>query len=283
MAAVRGRRTSRRAVRTTARADAIEIKATIAERQIEAALRRYRLTPRNDEERYIYFFDTPTLKLLEAGIIVRARRVIGDVDDSTVKFRPVDPASVSDKWRKYRDFKIEVDASERSFVRSASFSMPARKGLIKRVASGKQRIRKLLTPEQEAFIWQTAKREIDFDRLIVLGPLRAHRWQFIDAGCPWQITAELWIREDGQRLLEASIRAPAAQTAVAAAGFRTFLTEVGAERATEQHTKTRWALSYYVGKHKKELRKGRSATAKSVVSRATKAKGPKTRPTERRR
>ena len=72
--------------------------------------------------------------------------------------------------------------------------MPAEKGLIKRVAVGKRQIRDLLTHEQRAFIEKTAGRAIDFDRLVVLGPLQAHRWRFEDPGCPWAITAELWIR-----------------------------------------------------------------------------------------
>jgi hypothetical protein len=252
-------------------AEAIEIKATIPDRQIKAALERYRLTPNNDEERYIYFFDTPALELLDAGIIVRARRVVGAEHDSTVKFRPVDPKQIDDKWRKYRDFKIEADASEEGFVKSASFSMTAEKGLIKRVTDGKREIGDLLTKEQRAFIEKTAKRKIDFARLVVLGPLRAHRWQFEDPACPWKITAELWIREDGQRMLEASIKAPAAQAAAAAAGFMAFLAEAGAESDNEQQTKTRWALSYYAGRQLAQSRTGRAARPKTKAVTANRA------------
>jgi hypothetical protein len=245
----RGAKTRGRIARAMSGADAIEIKATIPDRQVTAALSRYGLTPRNDEERYVYFFDTPSLDLLEAGVIVRARRVVGDTHDSTVKFRPVDPASVGDEWRKFRDFKIEADASEKGMVKSASFSMPAAKGLIKRVAAGKRPIREILTREQQAFVEKTVGRRIDFDRLVVLGPLKAHRWNFEDAGCPWPITAELWIREDGDRMLEVSIKAPAIQAAAAIGGFMAFLAEAGAERDNDQKTKTRWALSHYAAKY----------------------------------
>ena len=115
----------------TAGADRIEIKATVPQRQIAGALKRYKLTRSNDEQRLVYFFDTPDQALLEAGIIVRARRVIGDRHDSTIKFRPVDTDKLPQDWRKYSGFKIEVDASEKGLVKSASFSMPVRKGLIK--------------------------------------------------------------------------------------------------------------------------------------------------------
>ena len=49
-------------------------------------------------------------------------------------------------------------------------------------------------------------------------------------------------------MMELSIKAPAAQAAVAVAGFMAFLAEVGAERDAQQKTKTRWALDYYVSK-----------------------------------
>jgi len=279
----RGGQTRGRVARAMTGTEAIEIKATIPDHQIKAALKRYGLTPNNDEERYIYFFDTPALELHEAGIIVRARRTVGDVHDSTVKFRPVDPASVSKEWRKYRDFKIEADASEKGLVKSVSFSMPVGKGLIKSVASGKRKVRDLFTHEQRAFIEKTAKRKIDFERLVVLGPLRAHRWQFEDPACPWEITGELWIREDGQRMLEASIRAPAVQAAVAIAGFMAFLAEVGADKDKEPQTKTRWALSYYAGKHATAPGRGAAAKSPAKAAGAKRAGKSTARPSRRKR
>src|SRR5262245_1602712 len=138
--------------RLTAGADAIEIKATIPHRQISGALKRYRLNENNDEPRLIYFLDTPDLKLMKAGIIVRARRVIGSKHDSTIKFRPVQADKVDRRWHEYLGFKIEVDASEKGFVKSASFSMPVRRGLIKRVVAGKKHSGSLFTAPQERFL-----------------------------------------------------------------------------------------------------------------------------------
>jgi hypothetical protein len=244
----RGTATRGKVAKAVAGAEGIEIKATIPDHQIKGALRRFGLTERNDEERYIYFFDTPKLDLLGAGIIARARRVVGDAHDSTVKFRPVDPTDVGQEWRKYRDFKIEADASEKGMVKSASFSMPATKGVIKRVAAGKKPIAEIFTKEQEAFLVAMAGHTIDFTRLAVLGPLMASRWKFAVPSCPWPITAELWRRADGRRLMEVSIKAPVAQAAFAVGGFMAFLAEFGAERDKNQQTKTRWALDYYVAR-----------------------------------
>ena len=183
----RGAATRGKVAKAVAGAEAIEIKATIPDHQIRQALARFGLTASNDEARYIYFFDTPRLDLLGAGIIARARRVVGDAHDSTVKFRPVNPKDVGQKWRKYRDFKIEADASETALVKSASFSMPVAKGHIKRVAAGKKPIAAIFTAEQEEFLMTMAGREIDFASLAVLGPLIAQRWQFEDPACPGRL------------------------------------------------------------------------------------------------
>jgi len=188
----RGAATRGKVAKAVAGAGEIEIKATIPDHQIRQALARFGLTAGNDEERYIYFFDTPALELLRSGIIARARRVVGRVHDSTVKFGPVDPRDVGRKWRKYRGFKIEADASESSLVKSASFSMPVAKGQIRRVAVGKKAIAAIFTPDQKEFLASVAGHDIDFTSLVVLGPLIAQRWQFDDPGCPWSLTAELW-------------------------------------------------------------------------------------------
>jgi len=244
----RGAATRDKVAKAVAGADAIEIKATIPNHQIRQALKRFGLSEKKEEERYIYFFDTPKLDLLGAGIIARARRVVGAAHDSTLKFRPVNPTDVGKKWRKFPDFKIEADASETGLVKSASFSMPVTRGLIKRVAVGKKPIDTIFTADQEEFLMTIAGHAIDFASLAVLGPLIAQRWQFKDPACPWPITAELWKREDGKRLMEVSIKAPVVQAAVAVGGFMAFLAEVGAERDKNQQTKTRWVLDYYVAK-----------------------------------
>jgi hypothetical protein len=106
----------------------------------------------------------------------------------------------------------------------------------------------VFSAEQEEFLMKVAKRKIDFSKLAVLGPLRAQRWRFEDPACPWPISAELWRREDGQRLMEVSIKAPIVQAAAAIGGFMAYLAEVGAERDDSEQTKTRWALAHYAAK-----------------------------------
>jgi hypothetical protein len=224
--------------------EGVEIKATIPSHQVDAALQIYGLELDNDNERYIYFFDTPDLELFEQGVIARARRIVGLQHDSTIKFRPVDPDAIPVLWRKYSGFKIEADASEKGVVKSASLTMPVAKGQIKRVAAGQQPIASLFTEEQLLFLLSLASKKIDYSKVVVMGPMRAWRWKYDDPGLPWTITGELWQREDGARLFEVSIKVPVVQAAAATAGFMAFLAEVGAERDSGQQAKTRWALEY---------------------------------------
>jgi hypothetical protein len=201
-----------------------------------------------EKQRFIYFFDTPKLELNGVGIIVRARRTVGEEHDCTIKFRPIEPGRVPKKWHKYPGFKIETDASEQDMVKSASFTMPVKKGLIKRVAAGDAPIADLFDDAQHLFLSSMGKEKPDYSKLQLLGPLQAHRWKLNDPGCPWPMTTELWERADGATLMESSIRTPVEQGAFAIGGFVAFLAEVGAERDNAQQAKTRWALEYYSGK-----------------------------------
>ena len=143
---------------------------------------------------------------------------------------------------------------KKGVVKSASFTMPVAKGLIKAVVESGKSIAKLYTKEQEDFLAEMGSKPIDFSALAILGPLKAHRWKFEDPACPWKITAELWRREDGARLMEVSIKTPIIQAAAAIGGFKAFLAEVGAEHDSDQQTKTRWALDHHAAKIRETMK-----------------------------
>ncbi len=229
-------------------ADSVEIKATISRNQIARGLKRFGLAESDAERRFIYFFDTPKLTLFRAGIIARARRIVDKQHDSTIKMRPVRPENVPAKWHKESGFKIEADAGENGVVLSASLTKPVAKGEIKNVEQEKTALTSLFGQAQELFLAEMATIRYDLAKLATLGPLESLCWKSNHPGLPWPFSAELWRREDGEMILEASVRVPVAQAAVANAGFFAFLGELGAERDNAQQTKTRWALDYYAGK-----------------------------------
>ena len=61
-----GEETRGQVARSMAGTEAVEIKATIHQTQIEALLVGYGLS-KDQGERYVYFFDTPDLELFETG------------------------------------------------------------------------------------------------------------------------------------------------------------------------------------------------------------------------
>jgi hypothetical protein len=244
----RGKETRGKVAAMVAGAQAVEFKATIPEKQIKAAIQLLRLRNKDAEERFIYFYDKPNLSLFAAGVIMRARRIPGGQHDSTVKFRPVKEADISAKWRKCLGFKLETDLSEKGAVQSASMTIKVKKGLIKSVDTGETAVGKLFTDTQEKFLGAVGGKKMEFSGIAVLGPIRAQRWVLDVPALPWKLTVELWSRDDGERVLEGSIKVPPVQAAVASAGFLGYLAELGAERDKAQEAKTRWALGYYSAK-----------------------------------
>jgi len=238
----RGEETRGQVAKTLAGADGVEIKATIPTKQIASAMQHFGLRV-DRRERYVIFFDTPTTDLFQSGIILRSRRIIGGVHDSTLKIRPVDPEKVPPMWRAHPGFKIEADASEKGITKSASLTLPVGKGLIKEMLAGKEPISSLFGPDQLDMLLGLMARKVDFALVRATTPVRAWRWRFTHPGCPWSMTGELWQREDEAQLFEVSVKVPVVQAAAGIAGFMAFLAEMGAERDIGQQAKTRWVLN----------------------------------------
>ncbi len=56
-------------------ADSVELKLTVPEAEHRAATIALDVDPLDSQIRQVFFFDTPDLRLNQAGIVVRARRV----------------------------------------------------------------------------------------------------------------------------------------------------------------------------------------------------------------
>jgi hypothetical protein len=90
-----------------------------------------------------------------------------------------------------------------------------------------------------------APMEIDFAKLVPLGPVAVMRWKVRHEGLPYELCAEEWRLPDGRDVVELSIKAKPAEAAAAQAALEGFLTELGLEQETRQQTKTRTALEYF--------------------------------------
>lgn len=226
-------------------ADTVELKLTVPEEYHRSAAMALDIDPLDAQIRQVVFFDTPDLRLSAAGVVVRARRVKDEGDDSVVKLRPIVPNELPAKLRKTSAFGVEVDAMPGGFVCSGSYKAALPRGQVRAVLRGEQPIRKLFTKEQRAFYAEHAPEGISLDDLAILGPINVLKLKYTPVGYKRRLVAELWLYPDGSRILELSTKCLPAEALDVAADTRAFLTERGIDLAGEQQTKTRTALEYF--------------------------------------
>ena len=225
--------------------DAVEIKVTIRPDQELRAECAMELNEDTAEVRVIYFYDTPRLALFDAGIMLRARLVKGDDDDSTVKFRPVEAAKISEEWKQLKGFKLEADCVGDRVVCSASLTAIQKRDEFDEVAKGERPIAKLFSKAQERFLSEFYKGPVEFGTLHVLGPIRVLRWKLTQKGLPHELTLEEWRLPDGEDLVEVSIKTSPKEALQAQKDFESHLRKLGLDPEGAQETKTRTALNYF--------------------------------------
>jgi hypothetical protein len=239
-------------------ADSVELKLTVDESAQRSAVAALGLDPLGAQIRLVHFFDTPDLELEQAGIVVRARRVAGKGDDTVVKLRPVEPASLPDRLRRSPDFFVEVDATQDGFVCSGSLKGVARESIRDALQAGRSP-RKLFTKEQRALFAEHAPARHALDHLVSLGPIFVMKIKGTPEGFTRKLVVELWLYPDGERILELSTKCLPSEGFQVAAELRGFLAERGIAPAASQQTKTRKALSFFSA----QLRAGRATNPAS--------------------
>jgi len=227
--------------------DSVELKLTVPETRsgFRSTAASLEMDPLQAQIRQVFFFDTPDLLLNQHGLVVRARRSQGRVDDSVVKLRPVVPDELPPALRKLPEFKVEVDVLPGSYVCSGSFKAKLGQTDVREASLGKRPIRKLFTKAQRAFYADHAPEGIDIDALSILGPMNVFKLKFQHPGFARRLVAELWLYPDGSRILELSTTCPPAEAFQVAAEVRAFLGERGVDLAGEQQTKTASALRFF--------------------------------------
>ncbi|HSC49896.1 MAG TPA: hypothetical protein VLD16_06495 [Gaiellaceae bacterium] len=225
--------------------DAVELKLTVPEEHQRSTVVALGMDPLEAQIRQVFFFDTPELALDKAGVVVRARRIQGKGDDSVVKLRPVVPAELPRELRQSDNFKVEVDAMPGGFVCSGSLKNALGPKEVRRVAAGKQPLRKLFSKEQRRFYVEHAPEGLALDDLVILGPIFVLKLRFTPARLDRRLVAELWLYPDGSRVAELSTRCTPEEAFQVAAETRAHLARAGVDLSGEQQTKTRKALKYF--------------------------------------
>ena len=209
-----------------------------------SALAPLGLTDANaDTTQDVWFYDTATLALYDGGLILRARKVHGGTDDTTVKARPMDVAQVAPAWLAQPGAKCEVDATIDAASSACSLTEDAAKGQIDAVGSGAA-IATLYTADQLVFVGSIDP-AIDFSSLLRLGPISSTVWKATPSGLPAPVSIERWVLP-ASSLLEVSTRIPHAQAADAQTALLGWLAAQGVTPSADQDSKTRQALAALV-------------------------------------
>jgi hypothetical protein len=244
-------------------ADSVELKLTVPAAEHRATIGNLPMDPVEAQPRQVFFFDTPNLDLDKAGLVVRARRVQGGRGDTVVKLRPVVPADLPEAVRRSVAFKTEVDAMPGGFVASGSMKGRTTGAEIMDAVRGTRPLRKLFSKEQRAFYAEHAPAGIDFDALVPLGPTFLLKLTFTPKELPQRrFVAELWLYQDGSRILELSTKAAPNEAFQVAAESRAYLVSQGVDLSGVQQTKTRTALTFFKNQLKASAKKAADAEKK---------------------
>jgi len=225
-----------------AQVDSVELKLTVPHGERRSTLDALEADLLDAELRHVYFFDTPELALYQGGVIVRGRDRPGD---SVVKLRPVDPATLESSLRAAKRFRVEVDATARGYVCSASYRRSLAPEDLRSVVEGRRPVSDLLSPKQRSLLHDHSPAWLSPDELTVLGPVHVMKLRASPSGLRQTYAVELWMFPDGSRILELSTRCKPQSFFGIAAEAREFLSERGLSLDEDAQTKTGLALRYF--------------------------------------
>jgi hypothetical protein len=231
-------------------ADSVELKLTVPLADQRATIVSLGLDPVEAQLRQVWFFDTPDLELYAAGVVVRARRRTGGRGDTVVKLRPVVPEELPADIRRSASFGVEVDALPGGYVCSGSYKGVCKGDEVRDVAAGKLPLSSLYTKDQRAFYKAHAPQGIDLDSLLALGPTFVLKSKFDVEVAPRPVpprllVTELWLYQDGSRILEISTKCLPSQAFQVAMETRAYLLRQGINLTGAQQTKTKAAMEFF--------------------------------------
>jgi hypothetical protein len=201
--------------------DGVEIKFSFSGAEAVAAVKEsFGLGTTAAQRLSIYFFDAlvddavpPRLRLLDDGVVLRLRHLVGDPDNSTVKLRPAVADRLAGAWRPGTDhagdYRVEYDWGTQP-VLAASLEDRVDGDDIKKIVAHPRRLATAFSHEQKAFLEACRPGMADvFDGLYVAGPIAALRWREIaveESAHVGTLRAEQWDCDGRLSFIEVSTR-----------------------------------------------------------------------------
>jgi hypothetical protein len=157
---------------------------------------------------HIYFFDTESLDLLRAGVIIRIRQ--GATNDLTVKLRlPKRPGS-EDPSELQSHFACEIDRT--GTATDLSLAVGRKYHAATNVPALGREIEHLLSPSQKSLL-VTGGVTVDWNRVVRLANISATKWQTSSKTPQGKLALELWNWPDGSVLEISAKSAPGSASA----------------------------------------------------------------------
>lgn len=190
-----------------------------------------------NEQRAIYFYDTPELEMFSKGLLLRARKMGDGSADSTVlsRFTNASDGPLPDM----RCAKDGVSATSVCTLRQESEGDE-----IDEVADGKSEIGRLFSKEQRAFAKHVSPK-LEMSNLSVFGPIQGRVWRPEVNEIDGSVTLEEWMLPNGASVVTISVKTAAADAKATLVDLRKFLDEHGVREITNSGTKTEAALDYF--------------------------------------
>lgn len=229
-------------------ADSVELKITLPEHEQQATIAALGLDPLEAQVRQVYFFDTPDLQLNRSGVAVRARRIQGRAGDTVVKLRPVVPDDLPEDIRRSASVNVEVDATPKGYVCSASMKGKIPNDDVRNALGGGGSVRKLFSKEQRSFYRAHAPEGLGLDDLRVLGPVFVLKEVLVPRDYGRRLVAELWLLPDGSRILELSTKCAPAEAFQIAVETRSYLEGKGLDLSADPQMKTKTSLDFFASR-----------------------------------
>ena len=206
------------------------------------------IDPVEAQPRQVFFFDTPDLRLNQAGVVVRARRIQGGRGDTVIKLRPVVPEELPEELRRSPAFNVEVDVLPGGHgICSASL-----KGRVHRRA--RSATRSTATSRCASCSPRTSGRSTRSTRPTASsssscrcsGPTFVLKSVFMPDELGRRVVAELWLYPDGAGSSSCRPSASPDEAFQVAAEARAYLAAHGITvESAAQQTKTKTALEFF--------------------------------------
>jgi hypothetical protein len=230
--------------------DDVEFKVLLDPAQLDRLSDLLGLDDVEKESRATWFFDTPDLELMNAGVVLRARQVEDKKDKSTIKVRPLAPDAVDPEWLSKKGVKFEFDVTGDKRTPSWSIKNKIKTDDVDRAVTKyttKSELERVYNDKQLEFLAEYAPVEVDLKAVKRLGPIQSFKWEPEVDAVGGRLDVEIWELPDGRRVLELSQRADGPDAEDAQKRLDAWLDDNGFARAQLQSSKTRLALEYFTG------------------------------------